>query len=44
MLSETKDDEAIVAALFGAKLMSVKKTERTTTEESKSVSKWKTNR
>lgn len=44
MLSETKDDEAIVAALFGAKLMSTVKSIAQQTTEEKSVSKWKTNR
>jgi len=44
MLSETKEDEAIVAALFGAKLMSTSKTQKVVVEEGKSVSKWKTNR
>lgn len=45
MLNETKEDEAIVAALFGAKLMSSAKTStQKPSEEGKSVSKWKTNR
>ena len=44
MLSETKEDEAIVAALFGAKLMSSAKVNTQKQEEGKSVSKWKTNR
>ena len=45
MLNETKEDEAIVAALFGAKLMSSSKASvQKTAEESKSASKWKTNR
>ena len=44
MLSETKEDEAIVAALFGAKLMSSTKAITQKPEEGKSVSKWKTNR
>lgn len=44
MLSETKEDEAIVAALFGAKLMSTAKVVTQKTEEGKNVSKWKTNR
>jgi hypothetical protein len=44
MLIETKEDEAIVAALFGAKLMSSSKTLSQKPEEAKIVSKWKTNR
>jgi len=44
MLSETKDDEAIVAALFGAKLMNTVKSAAQQTTGEKSVSKWKTNR
>lgn len=44
MLSETKEDEAIVAALFGAKLMSSAKAVTQKPEEGKNVSKWKTNR
>lgn len=44
MLSETKEDEAIVAALFGAKLMSTAKVATQKPEEGKNVSKWKTNR
>lgn len=44
MLSETKEDEAIVAALFGAKLMSTAKVVTQKQEEGKNVSKWKTNR
>ncbi|MBL0329501.1 MAG: acetyl-CoA carboxylase biotin carboxylase subunit [Bacteroidetes bacterium] len=44
MLSETKEDEAIVAALFGAKLMSTVKSVAQQTTGEKSVSKWKTNR
>ncbi len=44
MLSETKEDEAIVAALFGAKLMGSAKAQNVVSEEGKSVSKWKNNR
>ena len=44
MLSETKEDEAIVAALFGAKLMSSAKAVTQKPEEGKNLSKWKTNR
>lgn len=44
MLSETKEDEAILAALFGAKLMSSAKAVTQKPDEVKSVSKWKTNR
>ncbi len=44
MLSVTKEDEAIVAALFGAKLMSSAKAVTQKPDEGKSVSKWKTNR
>ncbi len=44
MLSETKEDEAIVAALFGAKLMSSAKATTQKPEDGKNVSKWKTNR
>lgn len=44
MLSESKDDEAIIAALFGAKLMSGSKIQSTKTASEKNHSKWKTNR
>ncbi|MCX6297202.1 MAG: acetyl-CoA carboxylase biotin carboxylase subunit [Bacteroidetes bacterium] len=45
MLSETKDDEAIVAALIGAKLMSSSKAlSMKLVEEGKIASKWKSNR
>lgn len=45
MLIETNEEEAIVAALFGAKLMSSSKAMvQNPLEEGKSVSKWKTNR
>ena len=46
MLIEENEDEAIVAALFGAKLMSSAKSAVQTPvgEESKNASKWKSNR
>ncbi len=45
MLCETKDDEAIVAALIGAKLMSSSKAlSMKLVEEGKSASNWKSNR
>jgi acetyl-CoA carboxylase, biotin carboxylase subunit len=45
MLSEEKEDEAIIAALFGAKLLSSSKAvKQTTSNEGASVSKWKANR
>ena len=44
MLAETNEDEALIAALFGAKLMSSVKAITQKPEEGKSVSKWKSNR
>ncbi len=45
MLVEEKDDEAIIAALFGAKLVtSSNVSANKNTSEAKTVSKWKTNR
>jgi acetyl-CoA carboxylase biotin carboxylase subunit len=44
MLAETNEDEALIAALFGAKLMSSAKAVTQKPEEGQSVSKWKSNR
>ena len=44
MLAETNEDEALIAALFAAKLMSSSKTGTQKPEEGQSVSKWKSNR
>ncbi len=44
MLAETNEDEALIAALFAAKLMSSAKTFTQKPEEGQSVSKWKSNR
>ncbi len=44
MLAETNEDEALIAALFAAKLMSSAKTGTQKPEEGQSVSKWKSNR
>src|SRR6218665_840520 len=45
MLAEEHEDEAKIAALFGAKLMSAQKTAKATaTESTAAVSKWKSNR
>jgi acetyl-CoA carboxylase biotin carboxylase subunit len=44
MLAETNEDEALIAALFAAKLMSSAKAVTQKPEEGKSVSKWKSNR
>jgi len=44
MLAETNEDEALVAALFAAKLMRSSKTGNQKPEEGQSVSKWKSNR